>query len=247
MDQNKFEWTPDFWQSWRESDNPYRQYKSRRDRHLVLKLLELQDGDNILEVGCGYGWISEALWGAAEIQWFGVDRSLEMVRRLQHIPFDANARASVADAVRLPFPDGSFDKVLCTGVLMHIEESDLAVCELVRVLRPGGRMVCSINNAISPYSLLVRLWNQRKRGFVQEFRFPGSFRKLLSGMGVESGEFSGDGIVATVPVTIGSFEFPPASICPRLCKLDAWAVNRLPWLAYEVWFSGVKVARACSF
>jgi SAM-dependent methyltransferase len=247
MDQSKFEWTPDFWQSWRESDNPYRQYKSRRDRHLVLKLLELQDGDHVLEIGCGYGWISQALLGAAEIKWFGVDQSLEMVRRLQLIPLHANARALVADAVHLPFHDGSFDKVLCTGVLMHIEESELAVRELVRVLRPGGRMVCSINNAISPYSLLVRLWNQRKRGFVQEFRFPGSFRKILSAMGVESGEFSGDGIVATVPVKIGSFEFPPARIFPRVCKLDEWAVNRLPWLAYEVWFSGVKVVRPCTF
>ena len=35
MNPKEFEWTPDFWQGWRESDNPYRQYKSRRDRQLV--------------------------------------------------------------------------------------------------------------------------------------------------------------------------------------------------------------------
>ena len=57
MDQMRFEWTPDFWQGWRESGNPYRQYKSERDRRLVVESLELRDRDRVLEVGCGYGWI----------------------------------------------------------------------------------------------------------------------------------------------------------------------------------------------
>ena len=53
MDQTNFEWTPDFWQGWRESDNPYRKYKSERDRRLVVDSLELCDGERVLEVGCG--------------------------------------------------------------------------------------------------------------------------------------------------------------------------------------------------
>jgi cyclopropane fatty-acyl-phospholipid synthase-like methyltransferase len=66
---DEFEWTPGFWQSWRESSNPYRQYKSERDRKLVLKSLQLRDGERVLEVGCGYGWISRALWAAAKVEW----------------------------------------------------------------------------------------------------------------------------------------------------------------------------------
>ena len=47
-------------------------------------------------------------------------------------------RVVLADGVRLPFQDGEFDKVLCTGVLMHITDTDLAVRELVRVLRQAA-------------------------------------------------------------------------------------------------------------
>ncbi|MGB6980225.1 MAG: hypothetical protein WBD66_13550, partial [Candidatus Acidiferrales bacterium] len=70
MDQSGFEWTPDFWRNWRESKNPYRQYKSDRDRRLALELLRLRAGDRILEVGCGYGWISQVIWDAAKVEWY---------------------------------------------------------------------------------------------------------------------------------------------------------------------------------
>lgn len=246
MNQSQFQWTPDFWQGWRESDNPYRKYKSDRDRRLVLDLLDLHEDERVLEVGCGYGWISQALWGAAEIKWFGVDRSAEMIHHLRQIPSRGKAQAAMADAVRLPFQDGVFDKVLCTGVLMHVVESELAARELVRVLRPGGRLVCSVNNALSPYALPVQLWNRRKAGFVQNFHFPGSFRKLLAGTGMRLGDLRGDGIAATVPINIGSFQFPPSGLFPFVQRLDNWATNRWPCFAYEVWFSGVKIARPCA-
>jgi SAM-dependent methyltransferase len=243
MNQSGFEWTPDFWQGWRESDSPYRRYKSHRDRQLVLKALELHDGEKVLEVGFGYGWISHALWSAATIDWFGVDRSAAMVGHLRQLAFQFAKRAILADGVRLPFQDGEFDKVLCTGVLMHIADTDLAVRELVRVLRRGGRVVCSINNSLSPYSLPVRIWNLRKKGFVQKFRNPASFRKFLSEIGVDVSEITGDGIVATVPIMIGRHQFPPSNMYASVQKVDEWAANRFPWLAYEIWFSGIKTAR----
>lgn len=246
MDQAHFEWTPDFWQGWRESSNPYRQYKSERDRRLVLKSLGLRDHDRVLEVGCGYGWISKSLWDAADIQWTGVDLSAEMVSRLRAAHPKYGARTLVVDARRLPFEDGGFDKVLCTGVLMHIAENKLAVRELLRVLRPGGRLVCSINNALSPFSIPVRLWNSRKRGFVQEFQFPKSFRQLLCDEGLEVNGMAGDGIIATVPVSIGRLNLPPISLSSYVCRCDERATNLFPWLAYEVWFHGVKAASLCA-
>ncbi len=97
MKQSEFEWTPDFWQGWRESDNPYRQYKSHRDRRLVLKTLELHDGEKVLEVGFGYGWISQSVWGAAEIDWYGVDRSAAMACRLRRLDLNKAKRVALAD------------------------------------------------------------------------------------------------------------------------------------------------------
>lgn len=240
MKQAGFHWTPDFWQAWRESGNPYHRYKSERDRQLVLDSLQLRDGDRVLEVGCGYGWISEALWHAAKIEWLGVDRSEEMLRHLQAASSGRMARASVADACRLPFPDGQFDKVVCTGVLMHVANDLDAVRELIRVLRPGGLLVCSFNNALSPFSLPVRLWNLPKRGFVQKYRFPRFLRRILSGAGVDSLNMAGDGIFATVSFSLGRFSFPPAFLFRIVRKMDRWAVRHFGWLAYEIWFSGIK-------
>ena len=246
MDQTHFEWTPEFWQGWRESDNPYRRYKSQRDRRLVVELLKPRHHDRVLEVGCGYGWISQALWETVNIEWTGVDSSLEMVSRMRAAHPDQAARTLLVDARKLPFKDREFDKVLCTGVLMHITQNQLAVGELLRVLRPGGRLLCTINNALSPFSIPVRLWNWRKRGFVQKFQFPRSFRRLLRAQGLQLDAVAGDGIIATVPLSLGRFHFPPFRISSSVCRRDEWAATRFPWLAYEVWFGGVKVASPCA-
>lgn len=245
MDATRFEWTAEFWQSWRESGNPYRRYKSERDRQLVVESLEIRDRDRVLEVGCGYGWISQALWQAAKIEWMGIDRSAGMIHRLGSIHPQRRSRAIVADACRLPFKDAEFDKVLCTGVLMHIDEYSVAVRELVRVLRPGGLLLCSINNALSPVSVPVRLWNLSKRDFVQRFQLPTSFRELLRTGGLKVDRVIGDGILASVPITIGRLSFPPVSACRVVCKCDLWIVSRFAWLAYEVWFRGVKAIQPC--
>lgn len=244
-DRDKFQWTPEFWQSWRESSSPYRQYKSERDRRLVLKTLGLRDGDRVLEVGCGYGWISEVLWGSANIEWTGVDREGAMLQRLSAAHPEHRNRILVSDAGHLPFGDAEFDKVLCTGVLMHIAENATAVRELLRVLRPAGRLLCSVNNALSPFSLPVRAWNYRKPGFVQVFQIPGSFRRRLRREGLRLEGTMGDGILATVPLAVGPFRFPPASISSALCKWDGWVTDRFTGLAYEVWFYGVKATPSC--
>jgi SAM-dependent methyltransferase len=239
--QRAFEWTPAYWQGWRESLNPYRQYKSQRDRELALQALQLRGGDRVLEVGCGYGWVSRALWQSAQqIEWVGVDRSEAMIQGLGASPESRMDHASVADAHHLPFRDATFDKVLCTGVLMHLEDDLAAVRELVRVLRPGGLLLCSVNNLISPYSLPVRVRNAFKDGFVQKFRLPGSFRRKLCRLGLQPGPIAGDGILATVPLSAGRFSVPPKWLFPLLRAIDRWAVIRFPWLAYEVWLTAMK-------
>jgi len=48
------------------------------------------------------------------------------------------------DALRLPFPDGAFDKVICAEVLEHLPDDSSAMAELSRVLRPGGLLAISV-------------------------------------------------------------------------------------------------------
>jgi SAM-dependent methyltransferase len=48
------------------------------------------------------------------------------------------------DALHLPFPDDTFDRVIASEVLEHIWDDSGAIAELVRVLRPGGRMAVTV-------------------------------------------------------------------------------------------------------
>lgn len=88
----------------------------------------------IADIGCGTGNAAAALRraGGAVV---GVDLTiacLEVARRRA----DAVVRA---DAARLPFQDGAFDAVVARGALHHLADTQAAMREIRRVLRPGGR------------------------------------------------------------------------------------------------------------
>ena len=58
---------------------------------------------------------------------------------------DGGSGAAVrGDALRLPFADGVFDKVICAEVLEHLRDDSSAMAELARVLRPGGMLAISV-------------------------------------------------------------------------------------------------------
>lgn len=240
-----FEWTPEFWRAWRESSNPYRRFKSERDRELTVHALDLHDGESVLEVGCGYGWITQALLDAAKIHWTGLDRSESMLRQFCSAAPREIRRVSLADATRLPFAANHFDKVLCTGVLMHIREEFAALREMARVLRPGGLLVCSMNNALSPFSLPVRARNSLKNGFIQNFHTPGTYRRYFRSLGLELRATRGDALWISVPAQIGKFSWPPAFAYSFLRPIDQWLVEHASGLAYEIWFTATKPGGSC--
>jgi SAM-dependent methyltransferase len=111
----------------------YRAYKAR-----VAQLLRPVAGGRYLEVGCGTG--DEALGLAARfgVEVVGVDVSETMVE-------EARARgladAVVADAAALPFERGDFDGAWADRTFQHLAGPEAALVELVRVVRPGGRIV----------------------------------------------------------------------------------------------------------
>ncbi len=97
-----------------------------------------------LEIGCGTGFFLLNLMLAGVIERGQVtDLSPGMVevatRNAAGLGFSVEGR--VADAERLPYDDDSFDLVVGHAVLHHIPDVELALREVVRVLRPGGRFV----------------------------------------------------------------------------------------------------------
>ena len=104
----------------------------------VLELLGAEGGE-LLEVGTGTGRLLEALhergWSVTAI-----DAAAGMVDLARARVPDAAGRIVVARAEELPFPSEAFDAAVAIGVLEYTR-MDVALRELVRVLRPGGRAV----------------------------------------------------------------------------------------------------------
>jgi ubiquinone/menaquinone biosynthesis C-methylase UbiE len=106
-------------------------------RDLVIAL-NLAPGAAVLDVGCGSGAGIVPAQEVVGVQGFvvGLDISLPMLRRAAV----GGAKHLVAGIVPgLPFPECCFDRVAASLVLSHVEQYDLALHDMVRVLRPEGR------------------------------------------------------------------------------------------------------------
>ena len=99
-------------------------------------------GKQVLDVGCGNGYILSLLARAQAIT-TGIDITPKAIQISQE-RFKAaglDGRFLEANAEALPFPDSTFDCVFSLGVLHHTPDTEKAVAEIFRVLRPGGRLI----------------------------------------------------------------------------------------------------------
>ena len=107
----------------------------------------------ILDAGCGSGPLFASLRDRGAIM-TGFDNSagmLELARR--RLGDDADLQ--VADLGRpLPFPDSAFDDVVASLVLHYLEDWSAPLAELRRVLKPGGRLIASVNHPIAGHPLV---------------------------------------------------------------------------------------------
>ncbi|WP_299951868.1 class I SAM-dependent methyltransferase [uncultured Modestobacter sp.] len=122
------------------------------ERPAMLDLVGNVRGRRVLDAGCGSGPLAAELLsrGAAVT---GFDSSAVMVD-LARERLGADADVQVADlSAPLPFADGSFDDVTMSLVLHYLRDWGAPLAELRRVLRPGGRLVLSVNHP-SLYKML---------------------------------------------------------------------------------------------
>ena len=115
--------------------------------------LQLRPGDKLLDMGCGGGRHAFAAMkrGASvlaldysEADLKDVRATVGAMREAGEIPATLPWMTVNGDALRLPFPDASIDRIVCSEVLEHIWDYRGAITELVRVLKPGGRMAVTI-------------------------------------------------------------------------------------------------------
>lgn len=186
-------------------------------------------GSSALEIGCGAGHVTVRL-AQRGLTVKAVDSSPGMVelasRQAAAAGFAAEVSVSQADVHALPFKSGEFDLVVAVGVIPWLHSPGEAVAEMARVLRPGGELVLTADNAArlisftDPRGLLAltplrriyhRLRNQPGDA-VSRLHFP---RRV-------SGFVSDAGLTPLAQRTIG---FGPLSVLGRPLLSDARAVR----------------------
>ena len=135
------------------AENEVNLHNAYYERPATLALAGDVAGRRILDAGCGSGPLSAALCDRGAIV-TGFDSSAGMLK-LARKRLGPDADLQVADLGHpLPYPDGAFDDVIASLVLHYLEDWTAPLAELRRVLRPGGRLIASVNHPISGHPLV---------------------------------------------------------------------------------------------
>ncbi len=123
-----------------------------RRLQLVIQWSKVKDADVLVD-GAGVGMYSQRLANAgARVTSLDIDYP-SMVEASSN-----NERCLVGACEKLPFPSGRFDTVLSHEVLEHTEDDVTALAEMLRVLKPGGRMVLFVPNRLYPMETHGHYW-----------------------------------------------------------------------------------------
>jgi ubiquinone/menaquinone biosynthesis C-methylase UbiE len=154
------------------------------------QLLGVGPGDRLLDVGCGAGRhvleLSVVSAHAVGLDWARQDL-LSAAYWFHLMRMEGKAKGGVSflqgEVSRLPFEDGSFDRVVCTEVLEHVPDDWAVLAELVRVLRPGGALAVSVPDELSERLLwrLSRKYRTAPGGHVRIYRRRELVRLLRDG------------------------------------------------------------------
>jgi len=132
------------------------------------------------DLGCGPGVFTRYLSRHAQVVWAG-DVNLSTLRsvRARHRQI-TNVRFVATELSRLPFAEGAFDTILLLEVLEHLQDDAGALRELVRVLKPGGRLVLSV--PVPPGEIHADdPWGHKREGYSWT-----ELRELLQGSGLKA-------------------------------------------------------------
>jgi ubiquinone/menaquinone biosynthesis C-methylase UbiE len=107
----------------------------------LLNALQMRPGEDVLEIGCGSGWLMEPL--ARKIapgRLYGLDFSGEMLRKAATRDMDFPVVIIHAGAEDIPLPDQTVDRVLMINTFSQFPNPERVISETSRVLRKGGRL-----------------------------------------------------------------------------------------------------------
>ena len=121
----------------------------------IYHRLDHEENPKILDVGCGAGFLTN--WFSQQgLSVTGLDLSEDSLRVAKLYDQTAKVKYVSGDAYHLPFPDNSFDVVVCMDFLEHVEKPTVVIKEISRVLKDGGKFFFHTFNR-NPLSWLIIL------------------------------------------------------------------------------------------
>lgn len=124
----------------------------QRLREYIVRLCNIRPGRKVLDIGSGSGWLAKAL-GNRQASVTSVDLSVKNLFRIKSQLSQNSTHFVFADVYRLPFKDQTFDVVVASEVLEHLNSPEQALREIHRVLVFGGRLVAS-----TPYKEIIQYY-----------------------------------------------------------------------------------------
>ncbi|MFN2136393.1 MAG: class I SAM-dependent methyltransferase [Candidatus Promineifilaceae bacterium] len=156
-------------------------------------LLRLPVNGRLLDAGGGTGRVSSQLIPYVD-ELVISDVSTKMLRQTMK---KGHCRPTAAHVERLPFPDESFERVLVVDALHHFADQQEALVELVRVLKPGGRLVIEEPDLRRVAVKMVAL-AEKAMLMQSHFFYPREIREMLAALGVTAELVSGESFASWV-------------------------------------------------
>lgn len=124
----------------------------RRRVKTIFEWLEPQNGDHILDGGCGRGFYLKFIRHVCEARLAGVELELPYLRIAKKaLANEAHITLINGSLYDLPFPERTFDKAILSEVLEHVDDDVRALQSVARVLKPGGLIAITVPNANYPF------------------------------------------------------------------------------------------------
>jgi ubiquinone/menaquinone biosynthesis C-methylase UbiE len=155
--------------------------------------LGVKTGDIALDAGCGFGRHTlEFVSRGARV--YSMDMDMESLRKTRfsltemkkHLRKDIKYLVHSGDALNLPFKDESFDRIICSEVMEHVRDDDLACRELTRVLKKNGRIAITVPTIFSEqiYDLLTYEYYTSPGGHIRRYH-PRELADIMRRNGLE--------------------------------------------------------------
>jgi ubiquinone/menaquinone biosynthesis C-methylase UbiE len=138
--------------------------RMRWKRRVEMLSSVVKEVDQVLELGCGTGYFTRELV-KLNIQVTAIDISPELIEEAKKTIPNGNVLFQIQNAYQMDFKDHTFDAVIGSSVLHHLE-IDKAMAEIYRVLKPGGFLAFTEPNMMNPQIALQKNipWLKRKLG-----------------------------------------------------------------------------------